>query len=350
MQIKGNGNVQINTNTDAGYRLDVNGTGRFTSTLLVGGISTFSNTVQYSNNGNQTNLVTYSSNQDKGITNFYQAQNFPSSNNYTRILDIVSSGDASGGGAIRFLTSVANTAPATSMLISSNGNVGINRTTPDAKLQVVGDIYVGGYHDSSKLCIGADLNDYLQYNSGLDGILMASYGATAFYTGASSTERMRIQSNGCIGIGGVYDTGIQLMIQSQTNSSTSYIIYGSNSTPAVQFYVRSDAYGYLNDTAWHYGSDLRMKENISDILEGLSIISELKPKHFDYIDGAKNRIGFIAQEVQNILPNLVSISNEETGMLALQTDALIPYLVKAIQEQQALITSLQSQINNLKNK
>jgi len=211
--------------------------------------------------------------------------------------------------------------------IQFSGGSAANRTN-GAFLQLVGNNRYGtGQGGQVSLVAGSSTNN-------------SAYGFIGFETGTS--ERMRILSNGCIGIGGVYDTGIQLMIQSQTNSSTSYIIYGRNSTPAVQFYVRSDAYGYLNDTAWHYGSDLRMKENISDILEGLSIISELKPKHFDYIDGAKNRIGFIAQEVQNILPNLVSISNEETGMLALQTDALIPYLVKAIQELQAQITELKN--------
>ena len=157
---------------------------------------------------------------------------------------------------------------------------------------------------------------------------------------------MTITSGGQVGINTI-DAGIQLSVKSTSTTSSSYPLFLLNSAGTGNMYVRSDSYGYLNDSAWHYISDLRMKENISDILEGLSIISELKPKHFDYIDGAKNRIGFIAQDVQEILPNLVTISDEKTGMLALQTDALIPILVKAMQEQQCTICTQASRITLL---
>ena len=84
------------------------------------------------------------------------------------------------------------------------------------------------------------------------------------------------------------------------------------------------------------------------------MVLKIKPKQFDYIDGQKNNIGFIAQDIQEIIPQSVSISNEETGMLALKTDFLVPYLVKAIQEmntkldeQNQTIQNLQEQINIL---
>jgi predicted heme/steroid binding protein len=99
--------------------------------------------IQYPNTGNNSSFVSYSSNQDRGITNFYQAQNFPSSNAYTRVFDITSCGDATGGGAIRFLTSAPNSAPSSSMLINTNGNVLIGTTTDAGyKLDVNGSIRV----------------------------------------------------------------------------------------------------------------------------------------------------------------------------------------------------------------
>ena len=166
---------------------------------------------------------------------------------------------------------------------------------------------------------------------------------TEAYSAGGYQKRMTITSGGQVGINTI-DAGIQLSVKSTSTTSSSYPLFLLNSAGTGNMYVRSDSYGYLNANAWNYISDLRMKENISDILEGLSIISELKPKHFDYIDGAKNRIGFIAQDVQEILPNLVTISDEKTGMLALQTDALIPILVKAIQEQQCMICSQSQKI------
>jgi hypothetical protein len=100
--------------------------------------------IQYPNTGNNSSFVSYSSNQDRGITNFYQAQNFPSSNAYTRVFDITSCGDATGGGAIRFLTSAPNSAPSSSMLINTNGNVLIGTTTDvGARLHVNGAVRTG---------------------------------------------------------------------------------------------------------------------------------------------------------------------------------------------------------------
>ena len=185
---------------------------------------------------------------------------------------------------------------------------------------------------------GMRIGSRIKTNSGAGGI---------YFTYGNDSVGMTITSGGQVGINTI-DAGIQLSVKSTSTTSSSYPLFLLNSAGTGNMYVRSDSYGYLNDSAWHYISDLRMKENISDILEGLSIISELKPKHFDYIDGAKNRIGFIAQDVQEILPNLVTISDEKTGMLALQTDALIPILVKAIQEQQCTICSQASMINTLK--
>jgi Tfp pilus assembly protein PilN len=54
--------------------------------------------------------------------------------------------------------------------------------------------------------------------------------------------------------------------------------------------------------------------------------------------------------VQEIIPQAVSISDEKTGMLALKTDFLVPYLVKAIQEQNQTIEQLSKQNEELSNR
>jgi len=111
MRITSAGELLINTTSDAGdYKLQVNGN------VYINGKS------HYPNTGNVLSLETYLSNQDKAITNFYQAQNYPSSNSYTRVFDIVSSGDATGGGVIRFLTSAGNTAPTASLILTTSQN------------------------------------------------------------------------------------------------------------------------------------------------------------------------------------------------------------------------------------
>jgi hypothetical protein len=61
-----------------------------------------------------------------------------------------------------------------------------------------------------------------------------------------------------------------------------------------------------------------------------------------------NENGFIAQELQKIMPELVSEGNDKDKLLSVNYTAIIPVLTKAIQEQQVLIEMQQKQINELK--
>jgi len=70
----------------------------------------------------------------------------------------------------------------------------------------------------------------------------------------------------------------------------------------------------------------------------------LKAKKFDLIDGLKNNFGFIAQEMQEVIPDAVSVFEEKEQLLAVRMDFIIPHLVKAIQEQQKQIEELKLKI------
>jgi hypothetical protein len=59
----------------------------------------------------------------------------------------------------------------------------------------------------------------------------------------------------------------------------------------------------------------------------------------------KHSVGFIAQDFQQVYPNDVSTDNN--GILSANFGGLFPYLVKALQEQQTLITNLQTQVQQL---
>jgi hypothetical protein len=83
-----------------------------------------------------------------------------------------------------------------------------------------------------------------------------------------------------------------------------------------------------------------MKKNIKYFNGGLGKILQLNPVRFDYIRGQTNQLGFIAQDVQGIIPEAVTVADNQTGYLGLKTDFIIPYLVNAIKEQQKEIESL----------
>jgi len=92
-------------------------------------------------------------------------------------------------------------------------------------------------------------------------------------------------------------------------------------------------------------SDARLKENIQDLPSQLDNILALRPVEFDYKDGSGHQIGFIAQEVQEIYPDLVGYTDDYYTLTDLnKNDARV---IKAIQELNAKIEALQAQVDAL---
>ena len=96
-------------------------------------------------------------------------------------------------------------------------------------------------------------------------------------------------------------------------------------------------------------SDISLKENIRDLTGGLDLIKQIKPRVFDWKEEGKNsdQVGFIAQEIEEIKPEWV-YEKEGIKLLSSNLPDSIPYLIKAIQEQQTQIEALQAEINTLK--
>jgi len=89
-------------------------------------------------------------------------------------------------------------------------------------------------------------------------------------------------------------------------------------------------------------SDSRLKKDITQVSSALEKVLQLKPSSFRWLNESNSdtpTIGFIAQEVEQIFPDLVR-NDAQTGYKSLSMVGMIPYLTKAIQEQQAQIQSL----------
>ena len=98
-------------------------------------------------------------------------------------------------------------------------------------------------------------------------------------------------------------------------------------------------------TAYNTSSDARLKD-VTGEARGLEVINELNPVSYNWKADGKADEGLIAQEVQEIVPNAVSGSEEE--MYQMDYSKLVVHLVKAVKEQQTQIEALQSEINLLK--
>ena len=106
--------------------------------------------------------------------------------------------------------------------------------------------------------------------------------------------------------------------------------------------------GDILNTNNSYGaiSDIRLKENIVDTDKKLSILNKVRVVDFNFIEKADTQTGVIAQELEELLPDLVNTG--EDGYKTVKYSRFVPMLIKAVQEQQEQIESLTSEIANLK--
>jgi hypothetical protein len=102
---------------------------------------------------------------------------------------------------------------------------------------------------------------------------------------------------------------------------------------------------------WTDASDIKLKTNINYIYPyGLEDIMNLKPTMFDYKNGEKNSLGFIAQDIYEIIPEAISSTIDDNGneTMGVKMVSITATLTKAIQEQQAIIESQATEIEQLK--
>lgn len=154
--------------------------------------------------------------------------------------------------------------------------------------------------------------------------------------------------NGYVGINGPVPTGYPLGIRSyygQTimidpSSYTNKSIIGST-TDVINFWYSTTGHNKVRASSFETVSDSTIKKNIETLPSGaLQKVLNIRSVSFEFKEGQEplnngnsRKIGLIAQELEEILPEAVSYS--EVGKIKMiDYDMLIPVLIKAIQEQQ----------------
>jgi hypothetical protein len=152
------------------------------------------------------------------------------------------------------------------------------------------------------------------------------------------------------GAGSAFGQGyLSLCVASSSSAQTCLNLY-STGAAAYRFYVDMGGTVHATSTSIAAISDASLKENIRDLETGLPEVMALKPRRFDWKSGdAQNVAGFIAQELEEVLPELVYDYkyNETETKKSIKMGDILPTLVKAMQEQQALIESLQTRLTAL---
>ena len=268
--------------------------------------------------------------------------------------------------------------------LDSSGNLGIGTSSPAVKLQVKSSaeaFRIEGTTARGSGNIFASFHDptgrkgYWGYGASDDNLYISNEMNAAMLFLTNSVERARITSAGVLMVG---TTGLPAgngTAMSLAGSSAAARIYGTTegtgalyvdkstntSTTAqvfVQFTINAQATGSgqinangASQAAFGSFSDRRLKDNIVDLASQWGSIKTLRPVEFDYIasEGGGHQLGFIAQEVKEVYPDLVGERADK--MLTLsgmgKNEAR---LIKALQEAMARIEQLEAKFAALESK
>lgn len=127
-------------------------------------------------------------------------------------------------------------------------------------------------------------------------------------------------------------------------SNTAYIGGGSTTLAPVTDVYFGGGDATLHAAAYNTPSDARLKSNVEGLTHGLSFIEKLRPVTYTMKD--KKRVGLIAQEVEQVVKDVDFVNfdgvispKKETDFYSLNYASLVPSLIKAVQELEALITA-----------
>jgi len=268
------------------------------------------------------------------------------------------------------------------LVLATSGNVGIGTANPLSKLSVVGSISADNIvlAGNNQLSGVSGFSNYLNFSGGL-----GTGGVQRLTANGNLTNINNIQAGSLnIGVGGSFATKVDyptgttpysvaigdlngdgkadLAVTNYNSTSVSVLINQTttalftstsgkvgigttNPSYPLQVYSRT-YYGYVTATGtWGSSSDARLKTNITTLSDSLNKISSLRPVTYKQIGNEQSgeHLGFIAQEVEPILPELVG--TDINGYKSIDYASFAPILVGAIQEQQSEINELKSNIN-----
>jgi hypothetical protein len=174
---------------------------------------------------------------------------------------------------------------------------------------------------------------------GVQGQSSSSYGVYAD-SGGSHGVYATTASATAAGVLGQNLNGGGYGVWGYTNGG-GYGVYGQNPGSGYAVFAEGRAGGTGN---WINASDARLKKDVTDARYGLNEVLQLRPITYKLKEGdGQTHVGFIAQEVQKLVPEVVSPLNS-MGMLGVEYSSLVPVLAKAVQEQQKLIEHQQAEI------
>ena len=195
-----------------------------------------------------------------------------------------------------------------------------------------------------------------------NGMFLPAASAIGFST--ASSERMRIDSSGNLLVGTtstlfasshdfVNSGAAVLGLRNSAATAGLYWQVGPDLNSSFKVYNASSVGVFLSNgaTAWASSSDERLKTDLVPIENGLDKVNSLRSVtgRFKTDEKGVSRSFLIAQDVQKVFPEAVSVQDDEIGTLGVAYTEVIPLLVASIKELKAIIDTQTARIEALEN-
>jgi hypothetical protein len=252
----------------------------------------------------------------------------------------ISTSTSSTSQYLAFVSSASTTAIGINTFLSfvpSTGNLGIGSASPQVKVDVIGNAKFVGVITATTFSG--------QVNAGVGTITVL----TSTNSNITNIQIAGISTitNGPVLIGSGTSTGIALQrLQVTGGAYISGSLGVGISAPTQSLHVVGNILASGTVTA---NSDIKLKENVRTIDNALSKVLSLRGVEYDRIDNGEHQIGVIAQEVEEVIPEVVYPKGEypdyETKSVAYAN--LIGLLIEAIKEQNQRIEELERKVGDI---
>ncbi|MER0438076.1 tail fiber domain-containing protein [Emticicia sp. W12TSBA100-4] len=253
------------------------------------------------------------------------------------------------------------------MRITGSGRLGIGTANPTTKVEV--KTATGNYGITTTFST-ATTATFRTFTSSQTGAWIGTTTKTPFMLISTNRSGFDVSDVGNVTIGRVEQHSYKLEVHPTSDNGIG--LYNSNDTHRWEFYVEKNntitpqeggdlalwadgsSKGYFDRLSGAYTntSDKRLKKNIIPLENVMDKLMQLKPSNYQYISNnplGKISTGFIAQEVEPLFPQFVGVSSNKEGSPTKTMDysSMSAIVLKAIQEQQMVISNLKDLIKNL---
>jgi hypothetical protein len=150
----------------------------------------------------------------------------------------------------------------------------------------------------------------------------------------------------------ITSTSITALTNDTSTNTTQYLSMSRATSGAFDTaYVASSklyfnpSTGILSSVDFDSLSDRTLKENIQPMVDSISILNEINPVSFNWKDNGKKSYGVIAQEIEEILPDIVD-TNPDTGIKSVSYLQLISFLIDAVKKHQIEISMIKQELGS----